>query len=54
MVSLLIIDTLQPLCERIPKLDKSIPIYFIYGTQDWMDASKYYNFLNNHSCNFCQ
>ena len=26
----------KPLCERIPKLNKSIPIRFIYGDTDWM------------------
>lgn len=27
----------EPLCHRIPKLDKRIPIFFIYGAHDWMD-----------------
>jgi pimeloyl-ACP methyl ester carboxylesterase len=27
----------SPLCYRIPKLSKAIPIHFIYGDNDWMD-----------------
>jgi len=26
-----------PLCHRIPKLDETIPLCFLYGTVDWMD-----------------
>lgn len=28
-----------PLCERIPKLDPSIPVTMTYGSRDWMDIS---------------
>jgi pimeloyl-ACP methyl ester carboxylesterase len=29
----------EPLCHRIPHLDESIPVTFIYGTTDWMDSN---------------
>lgn len=29
----------SPLRHRLPKIDSSIPIHFIYGDNDWMDAT---------------
>ena len=27
----------RPLCDRVPNLDPSVPISFIYGSRDWME-----------------
>ena len=38
----------RPLASRIPALEEGIPITFIYGDRDWMDASMAFKLANDN------
>lgn len=40
----------SPLMHRLPKVDKSIPVHFIFGDRDWMDSKVYSHPLLVASC----